>query len=119
LAFLMGRSNTRISRLEAATRKPEATELLMLELIFGVSSRLIFPELYERVALAMVSRVAEWQRRRSTGKKVRMSAARASYKADQASGIMASIRRLIAAHEADSNYCLNQPAPSSADQGKF
>src|ERR1022692_1721174 len=63
LAALLGyRSHSQISRFENGSRLPAASELLQLEVIFGVVPSGVFPHLRDRAVEVVVARIARLKR---------------------------------------------------------
>lgn len=59
LAFLLGRkSPTHVSRLEKRKRMPSIDIVLACEILFGVTSKEVFPALYEEIEDSVMTRAA-------------------------------------------------------------
>lgn len=60
LAFLLGyRSHTQVSRMEKAERLPDGKDLVMLEVIFAIEPRSLFPHLREKAEAVVAARIAK------------------------------------------------------------
>jgi len=60
LAFLLGhRSHAKVSRLEKASRRPDANDLVMLEVIFAIEPRSLFPHLRDKAETVIAARIAK------------------------------------------------------------
>jgi len=67
LAVLLGyRTHSQISRFENGSRLPDASELLQLEVIFGVVPSGVFPHLRDRAAKAVLVRIRKLKRAGAT-----------------------------------------------------
>lgn len=85
------RNHSPVSRLEQGRQVPQLDELFMIEFILGASGGSVFSQSCEAAGKTVAARIGELQRR----SQVRMSVARASYKAEQLGEILASIRSRI------------------------
>ena len=95
LAFILGyRSESQISRLESGSRVPRASELLMIEMVFGVASAAVFPSLGERASAFISARIAEL-RALDPGYSRSKELVRTSFKTAHLDRILESIRRRL------------------------
>ena len=96
LAALLGyHSHSQISRFENGSRLPAASELLQLEVIFGVVPSAVFPHLRDRAAELVLARI---NRLRNSDQRNRIrlrSARQSSCRAVHFERILESIRRQI------------------------
>lgn len=91
LAFILGyRSESQISRLENGSRVPRASELLMIEMVFGVASAAVFPSLGARASAFISMRIAEL---RALDPSQSKEPVRTSFKTAHLDRIVESIRR--------------------------
>lgn len=58
LAFLLRISSAMLSKLERLERRPTASVVIAAEIIFGASSRDVFPSLYEQVEAEIMQQAA-------------------------------------------------------------
>ena len=113
LAFLLGyHSESQISRLENGSRVPRASELLMIEMVFGVTSAAVFPRLGERASAFISARIAEL-RALDPGHSRSNELVRTSFKTAHLDRILESIRRRL-----PFGLSVHQPWPSATFMSK-
>ena len=95
LAFILGyRSESQISRLENGSRVPRASELLMIEMVFGVTGAAVFPSLGTRASTFISARIAEL-RGLDPGDSRSKEGVRTSFKTAHLDRILESIQRRL------------------------
>lgn len=62
LGYLLGYAeNSTVSRIEAGKQKPTGEERLLLELIFGLSTSRLFPEIHQELVGKLLDRLGQFE----------------------------------------------------------